>query len=214
MDEENKIKQPGEQKGEQKSQSEPEIEYLTEVKKPHRKKSSTAAKSSQKIKELESKLQKKEEEIEHLNKNVAKLKEEVLRQLADKENLRKRYEKEKEDYFQFALSDILSDLLTILDNFERALQSSNIDNQESFKQGVEMIYRQLRDLIFKRGVEPIEIKDKKFDPYLHQAFVTEESDEVDEMEVGEELQKGYTLKGRLLRPSLVKVIVPRQKDAE
>lgn len=215
MDEKNKNNnQQGEQIGEQKDQQEPEIEYLTEIKKPRRKKSSAKEDASQKIKELENKLKEKEEEVEHLKKNIEKLKEEVLRQLADKENLRKRYEKEKDDYFQFALSDILKDLLGILDNFERALQTSNHDNPESFKQGVEMIYRQLRDLIFKKGVEPIEIKDKKFDPYLHQAFMTEESDEVEEMKVGEELQKGYTLKGRLLRPSLVKVIVPRKKDDE
>jgi|Deesub1362B_J571_1020462.scaffolds.fasta_scaffold00001_122 molecular chaperone GrpE len=199
---------------EQKDEQDIEIEYLTEIKKPSRKKATARESSRKKLTELEEKLKDKEEEIEHLKKNVDKLKEEILRQLAEKDNLRKRFEKEKEDFYQFALSDLLRDLLGILDNFERALQVSSDHNQESFKQGVEMIYRQLQDLLFKKGVEPIEIRDKKFDPYLHQAFMTEESDEVKEMEVGEELQKGYTLKGRLLRPALVKVLVPKKKENE
>ena len=73
-----------------------------------------------------------------------------------------------------------------------------------------MIYKQFRDLLLKQGVTPIEIKEKKFDPYLHQAFVTEESAEVKEPQVSEELQRGYKLHDRLLRPSLVKVIVPKK----
>ena len=200
--------------GEQKGEQEVEIEYLTEIKKTSRKKTAARESSRKKVTELEKKLKQKQEEIEHLQKNVDKLKEEVLRQLAEKDNLRKRFEKEKEDFYQFALSDLLKELLGILDNFERALQVSDDHNPASFRQGEEMIYRQLQDLLFKKGVEPIEIKDKKFDPYFHQAFMTEESDEVEEMQVGKELQKGYTLKGRLLRPALVKVIVPRKKENE
>jgi molecular chaperone GrpE len=73
-----------------------------------------------------------------------------------------------------------------------------------------MIYKQYKDLLMKQGVKPIEIKEKKFDPHLHQAFMTEESEDVEEPEVAEELQKGYTLHNRLLRPALVKVVVPKK----
>ena len=76
-----------------------------------------------------------------------------------------------------------------------------------------MIYKQLLDLLMKQGVKPIEIKDKKFDPNYHQAFIIEESNDVDEPEVSQELQKGYLLHDRLIRPSLVKVIMPKKEQS-
>ncbi|MCK4819997.1 nucleotide exchange factor GrpE, partial [bacterium] len=144
---------------------------------------------------------------------VENFKDDYLRQMAEKENLRKRLEKEKTDHYHFALGEILKEFLTIMDNFGRALNSGdNAQDAAGFQEGIEMIYKQLSDIIFKQGVTPIELEKGKFDPNLHQALLTEETDKVDEMQVVEELQKGYKLHDRLLRPSLVKVAVPRKKN--
>jgi molecular chaperone GrpE len=166
-----------------------------------------------KINRLENKIIKQHKETEELKKKVENFKDDYLRQIAEKENLRKRLEKEKTDHYHFALGEILKEFLTIMDNFERALNSGkNAQDAAGFHKGIEMIYKQLSDIIFKQGVKPIEIEKGKFDPHLHQALLTEETDKVDEMQVVEELQKGYKLHDRLLRPSLVKVAVPRKKN--
>jgi molecular chaperone GrpE len=163
------------------------------------------------VKALKEKLKKREAELQHLKKEMDQLKDQYLRKLAEGENLRKRLEREKSDYLKFALSDILLEFLGILDNFERALQASGTDaDGKTFREGVDLIYRMSLNLLHKRGVRPIEIKDAKFDPALHHAMQMEESDEVQETRVTEELQKGYMLHDRLLRPSLVKVIVPKK----
>jgi len=159
---------------------------------------------------LKNKIKKKDAEIKHFKKEMGELKAEYLRQLADKENLRKRLEREKSEYYQSALSDILTEFLNVLDNFERALQSDTSDTKESFREGVEMIYKMFMSVLNKQGVQPIDINNTKFDPRFHQAFSTEESSDVNEPMVGEEYQKGYTLHDRLLRPSLVKVVVPKK----
>ncbi len=161
-----------------------------------------------------SRLKKKEAELKTLKKEIEELKDKYLRALAETENLRKRIEREKIELRTFALAELLRELLVVLDNFERALQSRDQTDGKSFTEGVEMIYRMLLDLLMKKGVVPIAIEDKRFDPTLHQAIVTEESEDVEEPEVAEELQRGYRLHGRLLRPSLVKVLVPKKKDIQ
>jgi len=163
------------------------------------------------VKALKEKLKKREAELQHLKKEMDELKDQYLRKLADGENLRKRLEREKSDYLKFALSDVLLEFLGILDNFERALQASGSDaDGKTFREGVDLIYRMSMNFLHKRGVRPIEIKDGKFDPALHHAMQMEESAEVGETRVTEELQKGYMLHDRLLRPSLVKVVVPKK----
>lgn len=159
---------------------------------------------------LKDKLNKRDSEIKLLKTENKKLKEEYLRKIAEMENLRKRVEREKGEFYQYALSELLKELFDILDNFERALETQNKEKVKSFREGIEMIYKQYQDLLMKQGVKPIEIKEKKFDPHLHQAFITEESEDVEEPEVVEELQRGYTLHNRLLRPALVKVAVPKK----
>ncbi|MBN2245247.1 MAG: nucleotide exchange factor GrpE [Candidatus Aminicenantes bacterium] len=186
-----------------------EIEYMTEPKK-HK-----ADKAKEKEAEKEKKEEKskdKEEEIARLNRELKKYKEEYLRQVADKENLRKRLEREKSEFYQYALSSFIQDFLEVLDNFERALESHKETDCPDLKSGIQMIYKQLLDLLTKQGVRPIEIRDKKFDPNFHQAFIIEESNEVDEPQVSQELQKGYRLHDRLIRPSLVKVIMPKKEQ--
>ncbi len=181
-----------------------EIEYIINKKKQIKDKHDD-------IKTYGIKLRKKEKEIKNLRKENAELKEEYLRQLAEKDNLRKRLEREKNEFYQYALSEFLSDLIVVLDNFERALETEDQNDSKSYQEGIKMIYKQYQDVLIKQGVTYIDTKDKKFDPNLHQAFVTEESEDVEEIQISEELQRGYTLHDRLLRPSLVKVIIPKKE---
>jgi molecular chaperone GrpE len=168
--------------------------------------------TNQEIKALKSKLSKKEKENKLQKKEQEELKNKYLRLAAEMDNLRKRVQKEKEEYYQYALSEFMKELLVVLDNFERALESEGDENGKSFREGMRLIHKQYMDLLIKKGLRPIELKDKKFDPKLHQAFVTEESEEVEESVVGEEYQKGYSLHDRLIRPALVKVIVPKKGE--
>ena len=166
------------------------------------------AENSRHIKE---KLKKKEAELKGLKKELDDLKDALLRRLADMENLRKRFDREKTEFQQYALSELLLELLSIGDNFERALQSAAADPEgKSFREGVELILRMFQGLLARNGVRPIELKDRAFDPNFHHAMVVEESENVEEPEVVEELQKGYLHHDRLLRPTLVKVVVPKK----
>lgn len=164
------------------------------------------------LKALKNKLRKRETEIKLLKREHESLKEEYLRKIAETENLRKRAERDKSEYYKYALSEFLKELLLILDNFERALESQDQGDGKSFRDGIELIYKQYLDLILKQGVKPIEVKEKKFDPQFQQAFASEESEDVEEPEVSEEFQRGYTLHDRLLRPALVKVVVPKKGE--
>jgi molecular chaperone GrpE len=168
--------------------------------------------SPEEEKGLRSKLKKKEAEIKSLKHEVEELRDKYLRKLADMENLRKRFDRERADYEQYALSDFLRQLLTVLDNFERALENRDQSDGKSFQEGVEMIYRQYFDILKKKGLRPIETTGRHFDPSIQQAVVTEESEEVEEPEVAEELQRGYWLQERLLRPAMVKVLVPKKRE--
>lgn len=191
-----------------------EIEYMTEPKKYKTDKPKAKEKDSgKKEEEKETKSKISDEKVEQLKRELNKYKEEYLRQVADKENLRKRLEREKNEFYQYALSNFIQEFLGVLDNFERALESHKDSNCSDLKSGIQMIYKQLLDLLMKQGVKPIEVKDKKFDPNYHQAFIIEESDDVDEPEVSQELQKGYLLHDRLIRPSLVKVIMPKKEQS-
>jgi molecular chaperone GrpE len=160
---------------------------------------------------LREKLKKKEAELKHLKKELDDLKEAHLRRLADMENLRKRFEREKAEFQQYALNDTLLELLDIGDNFERALRSGPSDaDGKTLREGVDLIFRMFQSLLAKHGVRPIVLENRTFDPNFHHAMMVEESDEVAEPTVQEELQKGYMLHDRLLRPTLVKVLVPKK----
>lgn len=196
---------------EMKPDSDIEIEFLDEGPKKSAAKKSAAHKAPR-DKAVRNKLKKQEEELIALKEEIAQLKEEYLRLAADKDNLRKRLEREKSDYFQFALSETLKEFLVILDNFERALSHDHENDCESLREGVELIYKQLVDVLKRQGVERIELEDKTFDPRVQQAFITEESDKITEPTVSEELQRGYRLHDRLLRPTMVKVLMPKKEE--
>ena len=165
---------------------------------------------------LKGKLKKKDHELkelrqaaEALHAEASGLKDRFLRVAADMDNQRKRFERERTEYLQFAQGDLLKDLLSVLDNFERALKIRAPGEGTGFQEGVDLIAKQLQDLIRKRGVTPVASIGERFDPSVHQAVLTEEAEGVEEPVVGEELQKGYKLHDRLLRPALVKVLVPK-----
>lgn len=128
-----------------------------------------------------------------------------LRTLADFENLRKRTEREKADFFRYALAGAMKDILPVLDNFDRALEHA--EEGDEFHKGVLLIYKQLYDVLQKHGLKPIDESGVHFDPNFHEAVVREEDPDVPSQTVVAVLQKGYFLHDRLLRPALVKVAV-------
>ena len=179
---------------------------------PTKAKSKVHKDASEEIQTLKSRLSKKEKEYKSLKHEKEELRDKLLRIAAEMDNLRKRVEREKEEYYQFALSEFMKELLVVADNFERALESEDDENGKSFRDGMKLIHKQYMDLLMKKGLKPLDFKNNKFDPNLHQAFVTEESEEVEEPEIGEEYQKGYSLHDKLIRPALVKVIVPKKGE--
>jgi molecular chaperone GrpE len=133
------------------------------------------------------------------------LQDRLLRTAAEFDNFRKRVERERREHQEYATNDVLRELLPILDNFERALQAPVEGDVDAYRTGIEMIHRQMLDLLRKRGVTPIEALGADFDPNLHQAVIHEISSAHREGEVMQELQRGYKLGERLLRPAMVKV---------
>ena len=140
-----------------------------------------------------------------LQQENADLKDRYLRTLADFENYRKRADREKSDFFKYALANLLRDLLPVLDNFDRALDHAA--EGDDFHKGVLLIYKQLFDTLTKHGLKPIDQSNVPFDPKIHEAVVREENASVPSHTVVEILQKGYFLQDRLLRPAMVKVAV-------
>ena len=143
-----------------------------------------------------------------------KLYDRFLRKQAEFENLRKRTEKEKQEFYDFALSSFIKELLPVLDGLDRGLFAHEGETVESCKKGMELILKQLRDVLASAGLQPIRAIGTIFDPNYHQAVVSEENGNLAENEIIEELQRGYTFKDRLLRPSMVKVAVPPAAPAK
>jgi len=163
-----------------------------------------------------------QEEIENLKKQLEEVTREkddlydrLLRKLADFNNFRKRVEKEKQEYYKYASANLIKELLPIIDNFEKALAMFK-DNDNQFYKGIELIYKQLVDVLRKEGVEGIKTKGEQFDPAYHEAVGTGEEEDIENNTILEEYQKGYKMHDKLLRPALVKVNVRKEthKDAE
>jgi len=133
------------------------------------------------------------------------LQDRVLRTLADFENFRKRSEREKQDFFKYALASTIKDILPVLDNFDRALEHA--EEGDEFHKGVLLIYKQLFEILQRNGLKSIDESGVRFDPNIHEAVVREEDPSVPSHTVTAILQKGYFLHDRLLRPALVKVAV-------
>ena len=137
----------------------------------------------------------------------------LLRLQAEFENFRKRTEREKQDFFDYALTDFVRKLLPVLDAFERGLEVAEGETVADFKTGFQLVLKQFTDVLNQAGLEPIESSGQIFDPNLHQALLREETEAVADNQIIGELQPGYTFKGRLLRPSLVRVAAAPDKTA-
>jgi molecular chaperone GrpE len=172
-------------------------------------------------KEDEERLPRKESLKERLQAAESKAEENyerLLRVTADFENYKKRMEREMNDFRKFANESLVKEILPMIDNLERALEIECEKDKDAFKglrEGVEMTLKGLRDGLKKFGVVPMEALEKPFDPNLHHAVSQEESDKHPENTVTQELQKGYMLGDRLLRPPMVVVSKkPEAKEAE
>ena len=137
-------------------------------------------------------------------KQLAEMNAKYMRLMADFQNQKKRFEKEKADIYQFANEDIVKSLLEVIDNFERALDASQ-DDGSKFREGMEMIFKQLMGALEKAGVSEIKALGEEFDPNFHNAVMMEETDEFESNKVSGVMQKGYTLNSKVIRPSMVKV---------
>ena len=129
--------------------------------------------------------------------------EKYTRLMADFQNFRKRTDKEKADVYSYANEKIMTDLLTVLDNFERALGSECRD--DAYAEGMKMIFKQFTDILTASGLEEIDAVGQDFDPNFHHAVLTDNNADFDSGKVTEVLQKGYKLNGKVIRPSMVKV---------
>lgn len=130
----------------------------------------------------------------------------LLRKTAEFDNFRKRTERERQGLADAAAADLISELLPLVDDLERALQADAGDEaSNAYRRGVELIHRQLLEILRKRGVRPIDALGSDFDPYYHQAVSHEPADNRRDGEIIEEFRRGYMLGDRLLRPAMVKV---------
>ncbi len=146
------------------------------------------------------------EEIEQIKQEKDELYNKLIRLQAEYDNFRKRTQREKAADLKYKSQSLVTELLPIVDNFERALDNKPEDHAvQPFFEGMEMIYRQLSTALEKEGVEIIETVGETFDPNIHQAVMQVEDDQYDSNTVVEELQKGYRLKDRVIRPAMVKV---------
>src|SRR5215207_2536680 len=139
--------------------------------------------------------------LEELRRERDALQDRLLRTAAEFDNYRKRMDRERRDLAEYTAGEAIKDLFPIIDNLERALQAAAQD--EPLRKGVELIHKQMLEILRKRGVTPIEALGADFDPNVHEAVSHEESAEHREGEVMEELQRGYKVGDRLLRPAMV-----------
>lgn len=146
-----------------------------------------------------------EAEIEALNAKLAENAERMKRLQADFENFRRRTRQEKEELSNMVIQGFITELLPLVDNFDRAMAAEATD-AEKFQQGVEMIYNQLTEILKNKGMEVIDVTDAKFDPNFHQAVMRVQNPDLEDDTIAAELQKGYMVKGKVIRPSMVQVV--------
>ena len=160
----------------------------------------------------------KEDKKETPEEKFEATQEKLLRAMAEIENQRRRFEKEKQEAFEFGGFNFAAETLSLVDNIDRAITS--FKNDENFKNnkdldkiidGIEIVKKDLMSIFKKNGIEPIECINKKFDPNFHQAMLEVENNTKEPGTVVQEIQKGYMMKDRLLRPSLVGVSKKRQE---
>ena len=141
----------------------------------------------------------------------------LVRLQADFDNYKKRQEKKQKEFIEFANERLINNLLTVLDNLERALDfTKNEENAKAIREGINNTLKEFRNILHKEGVKPMQSIGHRFDPYKHEAVMTAETDKYSEDTVTEEFRKGYYIKSKVLRPAMVKVAVLNKdkKDTE
>ncbi|MDA3917505.1 MAG: nucleotide exchange factor GrpE [Deltaproteobacteria bacterium] len=152
-------------------------------------------------------------EITQLKEQIASEKDRVLRLSAEFDNYQKRKQRELDEFKKFANEIIFKQLLTVVDNLERAISSSQENSdKKTLIEGVELTYKEIIKLFETFNVKPVEAENKTFDPNFHQAVTQEETDKIPDNTVTKVLQKGYLLHDRLIRPAMVIVSKKRQKN--
>ena len=152
-----------------------------------------------------------DQEVARLRREIADLRDRSTRTLADFDNFRKRSERERQESKKYALVEPLRDFLEIMDNLDLALAAAG--SADDLKRGVEMIHRQMADLLRRFGAQEVQALGQPFDPALHEAVSREEDPEVKAPTVTGEMRRGYRIHDRLLRPAMVKVSVPATEPA-
>ena len=155
-------------------------------------------------------------EIERLESELDELRDIHLRKLAEFDNFRKRTDRERIEIKRHANEEMLRDLLPVLDNFERALEHSADSDSGAFREGVEMIAKQLWDTLERQGIEVVNPMGEVFSPEYHEAVHRVENSELEPGTIASVLAKGYLCNGRLIRPAMVGVVAdgPKQADPE
>lgn len=158
------------------------------------------------VDETAAKIEELTNEIEELKKQLTEAKNDYYKAYADAENRKKRLQQDFDTNMKYRIQSFALDILPAIDNFERALNTPTEDEAlKNYQVGFKMIYDQLMGALKKEGVEQIEALDKPFDPNFHNAIMAEKVEGVESDMVIQEFQKGYVLKDRLIRPSMVKV---------
>jgi molecular chaperone GrpE len=159
------------------------------------------------LKEKQTKLEKFKKALIDMQENEKNYKEQLIRMQADFENYKKREEKKRREFMEYANKDLICQLLSVMDNLERAVSySQNKEHQpETIREGIKGTLKEFRKILEKEGLTPIKAVGEKFDPYCHEAIMQVESDKYPEDTVMEEITKGYYLKSNVIRPSVVKV---------
>ena len=146
------------------------------------------------------------EELDRVKAESEERSDRMLRTIADYENSKKRAEREKAEFFKYAVEGVIKDIIPVVDNIERGIESAKASKDfDSLNEGIQLIHKQLDELLKKRGVTVIQAQGEPFDPNLHEAVMHIESDDVPENAVIEEFQRGYLLHDRVIRPSMVSV---------
>jgi molecular chaperone GrpE len=151
----------------------------------------------------------KEEIIKDLECKIQEKEQRLLRLQADFDNYKKRVLKEKNDIYKYAAEELVNALLPVVDNFERALDSlkGNEESNDGYIQGVEMVFQQFTQVLKKEGVEEIPALGETFDPNVHHAVAQENKKDYEDNTIIDVLQKGYKLKDKVIRPSMVRVCI-------
>ncbi len=151
-------------------------------------------------------------EFEKVKKERDEYKDKYVRKLAEFDNYRKRIEKEREEYYCYPTADVIKLLLPVIDSLECAMNLECKLEESHIKEGMELIYKQMMDILQSMGLKQISALGEQFDPNIHQAVAREDTTEHENNEVIEEMQKGYIFRDKLLRPAIVKVAIHSEEQ--